>query len=269
MATASGLAVEQVGEPTTATFIDRWIWTFMAGLFLVVVLIGFVPDSFIKVAAVDAGQRPGFPPVLHVHAVLMGSWMLLLLAQTGLMATGRRALHMKLGLLAMALAPAIVIAGCVLIPTRYLMQWDWVHAAPPAEQARLAGSLVFPANILMFQIRTGLLFSLFVLLGLRARRHDPGLHKRLMILATALPLPAATDRMLWLPTTMPFNPIGQDLYLLLLVSPMFVWDLHRHGRVHRAYLYWIAAILPFTIAFQFLWGSPWWQSVVPRLMGVG
>jgi hypothetical protein len=272
MATASEFVVEQAeadSAQTITSFIDRWIWTFMAGLFLVTVLVGFVPDSFTKIAAVQAGQRPGFPPILHVHAVLTGSWILLLLAQTSLMATGKHAWHMKLGLLSMLLAPAIVIAGTILIPTRYLLLWDFVHAAPPGEQASLSNALIFPAKILMFQIRTGILFSLFVLLALRARRRDSGMHKRLMILATALPMPAAVDRILWLPTTMPLNPISQDLYMLLLVSPMFLWDLYRLGHVHRAYLLWVTAILPFTVAFQFLWNSPSWQAFVARLMGVG
>ncbi len=255
-------------EAGLTAFVDRWIWTFMAGLFLAVVLVGFIPDSLTKLAALRAGTRPPFPPVLHVHAVLTGSWLLLLLAQTTLMATGRRAWHMQLGLLAMVLAPAIVIAGVVLIPTRYALLLDFIHALPPAEQARLADRMVLPNNLLLFQLRTGLLFALFVGLGLRARKRDSGMHKRLMILATALPMPAAVDRILWLPTTVPHNPIAQDLYTLLLVSPMFAWDLYRLGRVHRAYLLWLGALLPFTVAFQFVWGTPWWQAFVPRLMGV-
>ena len=54
-----------------ARFADRWIYVFMAGLFVVTALAGFVPRSLIKLAAVEAGQRPPFPPILHVHAVLM------------------------------------------------------------------------------------------------------------------------------------------------------------------------------------------------------
>src|SRR3569623_3112177 len=87
-------------------FIDRWSWAFTVALIVATVLAGFVPDSMTKVGLVEAGKRPPFPLVLHVHAALMGSWLLLLLTQTTLMATGRRALHMQLGLAAAVLAPA-------------------------------------------------------------------------------------------------------------------------------------------------------------------
>ena len=60
--------------------IDRWIYVFMAAWFIVIVLVGFIPDAMMKVAMVKAGARPPFPPILHVHAVLMGSFLLLLLA---------------------------------------------------------------------------------------------------------------------------------------------------------------------------------------------
>src|SRR5215211_3960528 len=103
--------------------IDRWIFVFMAGWFIAIVLAGFIPDSMDKVAAVQAGERPPFPLVLHMHAVLMGSFLLLLLAQTWLMATGRNAQHMRLGVAAMVIAPALVMVGFVLAPTMYHMLW--------------------------------------------------------------------------------------------------------------------------------------------------
>src|SRR4029078_4892149 len=89
--------------------VDRWIFVFMAAWFIAIVLAGFIPDSIGKVALVRAGERPPFPAVLHVHAVLMGSFLLLLLTQTVMMATGRKALHMQIGLLGMALAAALVV----------------------------------------------------------------------------------------------------------------------------------------------------------------
>ena len=72
--------------------------------FIAVVLTGFIPDSIMKVGMVRAGARPPFPLVMHLHALLMGSFLLVLLAQAWLMATGRKAQHMKLGVLGMALA---------------------------------------------------------------------------------------------------------------------------------------------------------------------
>jgi hypothetical protein len=72
--------------------IDRWIFVFMAAWFIAIVLAGFIPDSLMKIGMVKAGARPAFPLVLHMHAVLMGSFLLLLLGQSWLMATGRSGL---------------------------------------------------------------------------------------------------------------------------------------------------------------------------------
>ena len=69
--------------------IDRWIYVFMAGWFIAIVLTGFIPDVVGQIAAVKAGQRPPFSWAMHVHAVLMGSLLLLLLTQTILVARGR------------------------------------------------------------------------------------------------------------------------------------------------------------------------------------
>src|ERR1051326_9408011 len=113
--------ISEIGSGgTIAAFIDRWIYVLMAVLILITVFIGFLPDSFLKIAAIRAGERPAFPPALHVHAVLMGSWLTLLLAQTTLMATGHRGWHKQLGLVSLVLAPAIVVAGIVLFSALFL-----------------------------------------------------------------------------------------------------------------------------------------------------
>ena len=249
--------------------VDRWIFVFMAAWFIAIVLAGFIPSSLAKIAAVEAGQRPPFPWILHVHAILMGSFLLLLLAQTSLMATGRSAMHRQLGLAAMVLAPALVIAGFVLVRTTYLGLWGAAQGAPPAAAAGLRNIILHVDNIMLLQIRIGLLFPLFLFIGLRARRTEPGMHKRMMFLATAMALPAGIDRIPWLPTTLPASPLGPDFYTLVAVLPMFAWDLARNRRVHPAYWIWLAINLPFAIAVHGLWGTQWWHDAAPRLMGVG
>jgi hypothetical protein len=250
--------------------IDRWIFVFMAAWFIGIVLAGFIPDSLMKVEMVRTGERPPFPIVLHMHAVVMGAFLLLLLTQTWLMATGRKALHMQLGVAGMVLAAAVVVVGFVLVPTMYHQLWYAAQAAvTPEAQAKTQEGLRIWDNITLLQIRIGILFPLFIAIGLKARGREAGLHKRMMILATAIPLPAGIDRIPWLPHTMPGNPLSVDLYTLLAISPMFVWDVVRNGRVHRAYWIWIAVYVPCAIAVHALWNTAWWREIVPQLMGVG
>lgn len=249
--------------------IDRWIFVFMAAWFIAIVLAGFIPDSLAKIELVRTGQRPPFPPVLHMHAVLMGSFLLLLLAQSCLMATGRSAQHMRLGLLAMVLAPALVIVGFILAPTMYHMLWEAARAAPPGKREELQGALGVWDNILLLQIRIGILFPLFLAIGLKARRGNAGMHKRMMFLATVMALPAGIDRIPWLPGTMPGSPMAPDLYTMLAIAPMFLWDVMRNRRVHLAYVTWLAINLPFAIAVHGLWDTPWWHQTARQIMGVG
>ncbi|MBO9557782.1 MAG: hypothetical protein J7515_04240 [Caulobacter sp.] len=249
-------------------FIDRWIYVFTAASFIVIVFLGFIPDSLGKMAAVQAGQRPPFPPVLHVHAALMGSYMLVLLTQTWLVATGRVAQHRVLGSIGAVLAAALVMAGFVLVPTMYHQVYAGAQAAPPPAKAQMAQVVGIVENIMLLQLRIGFLFAILVFLGVAARQKDPGFHKRMMILSIAAALPAAFDRITWIPTTLPGGPLSSDLYVLLAIAPMFLWDLFRNRRVHRAYWVWLAVAAPFTIAVHTLWGTPFWHATAKRLMGV-
>lgn len=270
MAEATGSLVQAENRASDWTaIIDRWIYVFMAALFFVTALAGFVPDSLMKLDQVAASKRPPFPMILHVHAVLMGAWLTLLLTQATLMATGNRAHHIKLGVASLVLAPAIVISGFILVPTIYGQYWDAAAAASGADLVAFEGDLARKGNILLRQIQGGLLFSTFVILALRARKVDSGFHKRMMFLATVVPLPAAIARLTWLPSTAPASPLSLDLYTLAWIAPMFLWDLYRQRRIHRAYLLWLALWVPMTIVVNVLWGSEWWQSQVPGIMGVG
>ena len=237
---------DRLSGTSRTNVIDRWIYVFTAASLIAIVFAGFIPDSFMKVAAIGAGQRAPFPPILHVHAVLMGSFLLLLLAQTVLVATDRRTWHMQLGVAAMVLAPAIVISGFILVPTIYHSVWNAAQIAPAPVRLQLQGVLPILDDILLLQLRAGFLFSICMWIALRSRIKDSGVHKRLIFLAIATALPAALDRIQWLPTTMPNHPIGTDLYSILAFSPMFVWDLIRNRGVHRAYWIFAAFFLPVT-----------------------
>ena len=127
---------------------------------------------------------------------------------------------------------------------------------------------MFSENIKLIQIRIGILFPLFLAIAFRARGRDAGLHKRMMILATVVAIPAGIDRIPWLPKTLPDSPLSPDLYLLLAISPMFVWDVVRNGYVHRAYWIWLGIALPFTVAVHLLWDTPQWHATARWLMGV-
>ena len=248
--------------------IDRWIFVFMAAWFIAITLAGFIPDSIMKIGMVRAGTRPPFPIVLHMHAVLMGSFLLMLMTQTVLMATGRRALHMQSGVVGMVLAVALVAVGLVLAPTMYYETWNALQTAPAAARAQLQQLLSIKENILLLQMRIGILFPFFLAIGLKARQGNAGLHKRMMFLATVMALPAGIDRITWLPTTIPSSPLAIDLYTVLAISPMLAWDVIRNHSVHRAYWIWFAVTIPVAVVVNLLWDTPAWHATARAILRV-
>lgn len=259
--------IDALSGTPRAHALDRWIYVVTATGFIVVTLTGFIPDSLMKLALIDAGQRPPFPLVAHVHALLMGMFLLVLLTQTAAMATGRRDLHQRIGPVAYVLVPALVVAGTLLASATWHAVWDAAQNGPTEIRPTMLGISRELDNILLLQIRIGVLFPLFLYLGLRARHSDAGLHKRMMMIAPAIALPAAFDRIIWIPHTMPQNPLSTELYPLLALAPMLVWDVLRNRRIHRAYWVFLAIYLPAAMAVHFAWDKPWWHESVRRLMG--
>jgi len=251
-----------------AGFIDRWIYVFTAASFIVIVLAGFIPDSLQNLAMIKAHQRPPYTLIADLHAVVMGSFLLLLLAQTVFVAIGRTDLHRQLGLVGIVLAPALVVVGSILAPANYHGVWQAAHSGPPPVQAALMPVLPALENILLLQMRVGILFSLFLTMGLLARGRDSGFHKRIMILATAVTLPAAFHRMERLPTTLPASPLSLDLYVLVAVAPMFAWDVIRNRGVHRAYWLWLPIYAAASFVVISLWDTPGWHATARHIMGV-
>lgn len=251
----------EAGSQTFASFADRWIYVFMAALFVVAALTGFIPDSLELLATVKSGQRPPMPPILHAHALVMGSWLLLFLAQTTLVATGRAAQHRKLGLVGAILAVALVFVTITLVKSRWAPGYE---SLPPDALSRIKTAR---SGILMEQIRELVLFSIFIAWALLVRKTDSETHRRLMLFATLLPLPAAIDRIAWIPTTLPDSPASIHIGMLSLLLPLLIYDVWRRGRVHRTYVIGVALNVPFIVMSHFLWGSPWWVSTAPKLMG--
>lgn len=250
---------------------ERRFYAAMAIFFFVTALTGFVPTSIGKVAAIQAGERPPFPWLLHAHAVVMGSWIALLLTQAVLVARRNVDLHRRLGLASFVLAPLVVIV--MVMATR--ATWVTFASLPPGAMPPevLAETRALIGNILLGQLMSIILFAVFIGWAIAVRRTDPDTHKRLMIFGTLLPLLAAVDRFTALAgiSTMPRSSDSLILYLLVWISPALIFDLLRRGRIHRAYVIALAITAPFLLALHFFWGTAQWQATAPvimRLVGV-
>jgi hypothetical protein len=231
--------------------IDRVMYAVLAWMLVIVAVTGFAPRSF----AILGGTMVNPPLVVHMHAFVMASWTLLLAAQATLSLTGRMHLHRKLGMASLALAPAVLVMLTLVTAVR-----QQVSAGTPAAP--------IVNNILFLQIRAILLFPTFFIWAMATRQSDPQTHKRMILLATLMLIDAAIARMAWLPfNTFPISYLAVHLYLLLLMVPGIVYDLVRLGRVHRAWWWGLGLTLPWVVAAEFVWNSPWWFAFGPTLVG--
>ena len=235
----------------TAGALERHFYACVAWLFVLVAFVGFAPRSL----AIVSGRMAVPPLVVHLHAAVMASWVVLLAVQATLSLAGRMDLHRKWGLASLVVAPLVLT---VLIAVTIVRQND--AAGTPA------GPIV--NNILFLQIRSIVLFPTFFIWALRTRRTDVETHKRMMLLATLMLLDAAIARMSWLPyNEFPKSYLAVHVYLLLLLVPSLAHDLIRRGRIHKAWIWGLALTVPWIVATEFVWGSAWWREFGPKLVG--
>ena len=87
--------------------LENLFFSGMAVLILGTVFLGFARSYYL--AGVFKAPLPNL--IVHIHGAVFSSWILLLIAQTSLVAAGRTDLHRRLGLLGFALACVVVILG--------------------------------------------------------------------------------------------------------------------------------------------------------------
>jgi len=242
--------------------VDRYFYVSMAALFVATAVVSFAPTSSALIAAVASGQRPAPPAVLHVHAVAMSAWLALLLVQTSLVATARTSLHRRLGILSVVVAP-VMLFSMVMVTVGPLV---FLSKLTAAELTRFGVNVDGVWGFLTTQIRAIVLFPLFVVWSLRARRADLDTHKRMMLLATVVVLGAAFGRLVgstqWLPGRELFaTHLVPDLYQLTLLLPGVIYDVMRRGAVHRAYVIGAALLVVTMLAAHFVATAGWWLAI--------
>jgi len=225
----------------------------LAWLFVAVAVVGFAPRSY----AIVTGTMRMPPLVVHLHAAVMASWTALLAVQATLSLAGRTSLHRRVGKASLVVAPAVLLMLIVVTVSRQ-------NAAAATPAAPIVN------NILFLQIRAIVLFPTFFVWAYLTRRTDLETHRRMMLLATLMLLDAAIARMSWLPfNRFPNDYLAIHVYLLLLLVPALVHDWLTLGRIHRAWLAGLALVLPWVVATELVWGTPWWRHFGPRLVGAG
>ena len=210
---------------------------------ILLAVVGFGPNLYANFQG-----KISFPPIVHLHGALMLAWLTLYTVQATLVARGNLALHRRMGWATVVLAAVIwLFMGATQISA--LQRYD------PEKFA-------FILQPMLIGFGQEVVFPVLVIWAVLARQQADW-HKRLMTLATFVLMQAALDRMFWLPNEgLPmFWHAGLRLYVLLLL-PLFVFDLVRLKRLHPATLIGSALIVAMHGVISFYWNHPGYQRAM-------
>jgi hypothetical protein len=214
-------------------------------LAICIAVVGFWPTYFGRVLSGTLDVLP----IIHLHAIIFGGWLGLLLAQAVLAGTGRTAWHMKLGKVGVLYGVLLIIVG--------------EATAFTAFGARVRAGNVEEAQARLFAPVTDLLVFAPFLFAAWIYRRRPEIHKRLIIVATTILLIAPAHRAAnWLfgGPPPPLLPV-----LLLWLTPIMLglaFDLARRRLVHPVYLVGIAAVVFLKFVRRPLANTEVWRDFV-------
>lgn len=154
---------------------DRRLYAWVAILVPIIVLAGFAKTYYLK----GFFGNPALPGLLvHVHGIVMTSWVVLFAAQVWLVASRRVKVHQRLGVFGAILAAMIV---CVGVATGIAAAARGASPGPP------------PLQFLVIPLGDMFVFAILVGTALYFRRRM-NIHKRLMLVAAVNLLAPAIAR---------------------------------------------------------------------------
>jgi hypothetical protein len=102
-------------------------------------------------------------PMVMAHGMVVGAWLLLFLVQAALVATGRTAVHRRLGSVAPALALAMIVLGVVVLigfgRRGYDLSGDVVRAISRTASPQNPAVVLFPLSELVSFGRPGVVVT--------------------------------------------------------------------------------------------------------------
>jgi hypothetical protein len=221
------------------TFMKRNPSYLMISLFFAGIVIWGFWQSYFGPLLIGNIDRPW---IVHFHAAIFMGWVLLLISQTALVATGNVNLHRQIGSIGMLYGAFVFLVGVL------------VSIGAPALRVR-AGD--FPIEVggvvAIYSLADLLIFGVFLTLAFHYRSH-PSIHKQWIIAATAALGGAAVGR-----------PLRTDSleYLLVWLSPLLVVIVIElvFRRKVSAVPFWGSAVIIVAFFKVQLFSAPIWNDI--------
>lgn len=233
---------------------DRNAFLAFAVMSWIAIVLGFGPElgGHLK------GLTPYPPLIVHLHVAAFSGWMILFTVQIWLIRSHRPNIHRKLGLTAVALVPIMVFLGVTTALVSRRLHFE-------AGQNEMLAFMIVPLTDMV-------LFPSFAIPGLLMRK-DTAAHKRLMLLATAMLLPAAFGR--WIGPWMIVN-FGDGFFGFMaqsyagpdaMILAAMLYDIVTRGRVCSVYIFAIPWILVVQTLTSAIYHWPGWMPLAQRMIG--
>lgn len=198
----------------------RWFYTSVSAAVALTVFAGFARSYYLSHWLTPPARTPEITPLIHVHAAVFTSWILLQLLQPALIAADRRTLHRRLGVAGAGLAILVWVFG-------NLASLEAIKVGYKG----LGDPYAFYA-ITFFSMQA---FAIVTALAI-AKRNRPATHKRLMLLSSAAILEAAVGR---LPLQLVADTAPLSFYIgadAIIVAGI-IYDRATDGRVHPVWIW--------------------------------
>ncbi len=197
----------------------------MAAVAAIAILVGFARTYFL--AGIMLAPLPSL--LVHVHALVFLSWIVLFATQISLVATRHVNLHQRVGAFGFALAAIMIPLGLLTASARLARQLVDPGQTSMADVLDLYAAPIF--DMLMFSVFTYVAFR---------NRSRPTVHKRLILFATFSLLDAGFDR--WsVFDPYPLWQVNLICFVPLVLATM-VYDRWSTGIIQRVTI-WSAAFL--------------------------
>lgn len=233
-------------RPAASPRESRGLFTVIALVIALVAVAGFARTYYLKLAF----GTPELTALKHLHGLVMTAWIVLLITQVRLVATGRTAIHRKLGLAGIVLAAMVVFVGVDLAITSAREGFTPVAAVPP---------LVFLAMPMGEATTFTVLFTAAILY-----RGRPDIHKRLVIVATLGMLTPAMARLAVMTGAPVIPPVFFAMTDVLIIS-CIAWDWARNRRLHPAFLAGLGVVVAVQVGRLLVARTEAWQQVAKWL----
>ena len=234
------MATATIEAPVLRSARERPLYTVAAMTTLAIVFAGFAPSYYLK----SFTSHPDLSALKHVHGLVMTAWFALFLAQARLVATGRTAIHRKLGVAGAVIAMLVVATGTTLAIASARAGFSPAPKMPP---------LVF----LAIPLGEMVMFSAFFIAAIALRRRSDW-HKRLMVLACLGMLAPAFARIV-----AALGIQGGPLMFLMIdaIAIAFIaYDRKKNGRLHPAFGWGLAALFVGQFGRIAVAHTPAWDS---------